>query len=56
MIFLNYIQYVFPPILIFKLTRATIIQYFRILHNDLHFIIFLQFTKQQVKRSIIKTV
>ena len=56
MIFLNYFQYVFNPILIFKLTRATIIQYFRILHNDLHFIIFLQFTKQQVKRSIIKTV
>ena len=56
MIFLNYFQYVFHPILIFKLTRATIIQYFRILHNDLHFIIFLQFTKQQVKRSIIKTV
>ena len=56
MIFLNYFQYVIHPILIFKLTRATIIQYFRILHNDLHFIIFLQFTKQQVKRSIIKTV
>ena len=56
MIFLNHFKYVFHTILILELTRATIIQHFRIIHDDLHLIIFFQFAEQQIKGSIIEAV